>query len=269
MNKKRNLKKRTYILIPIVILVFMCVSFSELLTTHFSPILNRIGKMYIMKSIKDYDSLEATHFTIRYKKDNVDDAIVTAKIAEKYYKDVTKMYSHKPKDKVEMIIYDDVEQMLKNTNLEGEEPPIGVYYSGIIHILQPDKWISDKENIYNIYEKQGPVVHEFTHLIVDEITRGNYPLWLTEGLALYTEYKMTGFEIGPPLKKENDLTIKTLSNNFQGLDQQLAYRKSFDIVKDVSTDQGFEKFNIMLNRLGEGRKVNKTMESVLKIKETN
>ena len=269
MNKKRNFKKTIYILIPIVILVFMCVSFSESLTTHFSPILNRIGKKHIMKSIKDYDSLETTHFTIRYKEGNIDDAIVTAKIAEKYYEDVTNMYNHKPKDKVQMIIYDSTEKMLKNTNLEGDEPPIGVYYSGVIHILEPDKWIDDKENIYNIYEKEGPVVHEFTHLIVDEITKGNYPLWLTEGLALYTEYSMTGFEIGPPFEEEEDMTIKTLSDNFRNLNQQLAYRKSFDIVRDVSNEQGFEKVNTMLNKLGEGRKVNTTMKSVLKIKETN
>lgn len=265
MNIKRNIKKVKFILIPIILLLFIVTSFSESLITHFTPMLNNIGKNSIIKNLQNYNSLETTHFIVRYKEKNIDDAIITAKIAEKYYKDVTEMYGHNPKHKVDMIIYDNAEEMLKNTNLKEDIPPIGVYYSGIIHILQPEKWIDDEKNLYEIYEQEGPVVHEFAHLIIDEITKGNYPLWLTEGLALYTEYSMTGFEIGPPLEEDDDISIKSLNNDFQAMDQQLAYRKSFDIVKDISEDIGFDKFNIMLSNLGQGKKFNKTVKTLLKM----
>lgn len=40
-----------------------------------------------------------------------------------------------------------------------------------------------------LYKQKGPVLHELTHLAVDYLAHGNYPMWLSEGLAQYMEYK--------------------------------------------------------------------------------
>ena len=257
--------KKKYIMIPIMILLFIVTVFRESLITYFNPLFKYAGQKNIMRSIKDYNTLETEHFIIRYKYEDTDEAIVTSKISEKYYANVTDMYGYKPDGKVQVIIYSSGEEMMNNTNLNEEVPPIGVYYSGVIHILDPKEWINDKENLNYIYEKEGPIVHEFAHLIIDDITKGNYPMWLTEGLALYTEYRLTGFEIREPLTEEETVPMKSLYNDFQDLNQEVAYRESFDIVKEISDELGFDRINGILHTLGEGKKANKTIESVLKM----
>lgn len=38
-----------------------------------------------------------------------------------------------------------------------------------------------------------PILHEMTHLAVDYLAHGNYPAWLTEGIAMYVEVKYQGW----------------------------------------------------------------------------
>ncbi len=229
------------------------------------PIVKKVEKYRILKLVDSYEELETENFIVKYKSNDIKSAKMTAQIAEKYYNKICSTFNYYPKDKTNIVIYNNKDELINNIGLKKRQAPIGVYYSGVINILSPHLWIKQDINQDYVFEKNGPIVHEFTHLIVDEISNGNYPMWLTEGLALYTEYMTTGFEWGRNIVYNQEVNIKDLNENFKNIDQNIAYRKSFEIVKNMDNKWGFEKIVTILNNLGEGNSMTKTVRAVLKI----
>lgn len=252
------------LIISILIILFTTTLFREQLLVYFYPIIKSTQKFAITSNVKDYEKIETDNFIIRYDESQSQNALMSLEIAEKYYNDMVKLFRHAPKNKIEMILYKNGDEMMKNTGLNDGSYPIGVYYGGVVHILPPEEWIEDDDNFEEIYEKDGPVVHEIAHYIVDEITNGNYPMWLTEGVALYAEYKITGSEWGKDMN-DDYISIEDLEERFNELNQEVAYRKSFNIVKNMSDKWGVEKLNNMLYSLGKGNRLNKVTEAVFKV----
>jgi len=233
------------------------------LKAFFYPYFKNVQYQWILFKTRDYDEIETEHFKIRYHaNDNI--AKLVAEAAEENYSAVCKMFDYYPEQKTTVIVYDNAEQMMKNINLSKEKPPMGAYLASTIQILSPELWISDKENMRNIFLKEGPMVHEFTHLLVDDLAKNNYPLWLTEGIALYQEYIQTGYEWGKNLPyPEETYTIAQLTNEFHKLDESLAYKRSFEIVKAIVEDKGFESLNQLIRALGEGKSLRQASIQVL------
>ncbi|WP_352420466.1 hypothetical protein [Proteiniborus sp.] len=253
----------TIILISILAVIF--INHFEVLQVSFYPLVKNIEKTRLLKYVDNYEILETEHFIIRYETEHKEYAELTGDIADRYYENICNMYEYHPSTKSNIIIYGNEKDFLENLRFDKSNTPIGVYYCGIINILSPEIWINDYENLSQIYEFNGPVVHEFAHLLIDDITRGNYPMWLTEGLALYTEYKITGFEWNDYNSVDYKITLKDLDKRFDNIDQMVAYRKSFEVVKGISETWGFEKLRNMLNVLGEGSNINQSARAVLKI----
>lgn len=263
-NIIRKLYALTAILIIVVLLV-MFINYYEVLQVSFYPMVKHIEKTRMLKYVEDYEALETEHFTIRYEKEDEKYAKLTGEIADRYYEDICNMYRYHPSTKSDIIIYGKEKDYLENLRFDKDSTPIGVYYSGIINILSPKRWIEDTKSLEHVYEVNGPIVHEFAHLLIDDITRGNYPMWLTEGLALYTEYKTTGFEWQSYGPVDFKVTLEDLDKRFDDIDQTIAYRKSFEMVKGISDAWGFEKLRHMLDILGEGSSINQSARAVLKM----
>ena len=51
-------------------------------------------------------------------------------------------------------------------------------------------------------------VHELTHLVVDDLAGGNFPVWFTEGSALYMEYMLLGYEWGRDLAVQISIPLR-------------------------------------------------------------
>lgn len=253
----------TILLISILAVIF--INYFEVLQVSFYPLVKNIEKARLLKYVEDYETFETEHFIIRYEKEDKEYAKLTGNIADRYYESICNMYKYHPSVKNDIIIYGNEKDFLQNMRFDKESTPIGVYYCGIINILSPDIWINDYENLKQIYEFNGPVVHEFAHLLIDDITRGNYPMWLTEGLALYTEYKITGFEWQNYDSVDHKVTLEDLDKRFDDIDQAVAYGKSFETVKGISETWGIEKLRNMLHILGEGSDINQSVKTVLKI----
>jgi hypothetical protein len=249
----------------VVVLIANILYFEGHVITLVSPVYNSLVKVKVLDNIKDYQQLETENFIINYKKDEIEVAKLTGEIAERYYNDICSMFDYYPKEKIQIVVYSSGKEILDNTGLNKNTPPLGVYYGGIIHVLSPNSWIDDRSNLEQVYQINGPIVHEFTHLIVDRITKGNYPIWLTEGIALYAEYKITGFEWGRGIDYNKKVSIEELNSNFYNINQSLAYRKSFEIVRDISENWGFDSIVLILNKLGEGNNFSDCTRAVLKI----
>ena len=100
--------------------------------------------------------------------------------------------------------------------------------------------------------------HEYAHVVVRELTRGNCPLWLNEGIAEMFGRKQFSH---PPLERDKGVGLpggadfKKLESGFGGLsakDAGAAYQHSYGLVNYLVTSYGWHKLTAVLTALGEG-----------------
>lgn len=249
----------------VILILFSFLTFKNYIQISLYPIIKTIEYNRILRSKKDYKTFHTENFFILYT-DNYEFARITGEVLEKYHYNICKKLNCFPNKKVPIIIYDTQEELLKTIRLKKENSPIGAYYSGIIHLLSPIEWIEDKVNINEIYRETTPVIHEFTHLLIDKKTKNNYPIWFTEGIALYIEDKLMGVKWEEGKGQTSNISLEELNDNFSNLNQGVAYRKSYEVVSYLANNYGFDKINLLLDSLGKGNEINNSFEAVLKIK---
>ena len=249
---KNNLR-----IIVLILLIFMFLLGTvniEGIKVRVYPFLRGLQHGLIIFKTNDFFIKETEHFIIRYEKEDKEVIDLVARAAEDKYQEVSDMFKYSPKEKTTVIVYDDPQKLMNNSNLKQGKPPMGVYYASTIQIINPRYWVSKDHDMEAIFFNEGPMIHEFTHLLVDDLTRGNYPLWFTEGIALYQEYVHTGYKWGENLTyPEQPYTVKELTVNFDGLDEMLAYKRSFELVKSFAEREGPESLGYILNKLSQGK----------------
>jgi tetratricopeptide (TPR) repeat protein len=105
---------------------------------------------------------------------------------------------------------------------------------------------------------RGVLHHEYTHVVVGELTKGNCPTWLNEGLAEVEGRK----EFSPPVaeletaaKTGEFIPFKTLEKSLAALDTRkaaLAYQQSYSLVSFMISTYGIHKVREILVNLGRG-----------------
>ncbi len=260
------MKKRYYI-VSVIIIIAMIITFNVGGIRGNLYILSRnIPKNIILFNTRDYDKINTRNFIIKHKSKDKEIVDLVVETSENYYDEVCKLFNYYPKKKTLIILYDDSEELLKNSNLQKSKPPMGVYYASTIQILSPRLWVSNKKDINKRFTEEGPIVHELTHLLIDDITKGNYPLWFTEGLALYSEYAITNYEWGKEIEDKNIYTMEQLNKEFHELDSYLAYTQSLRVVKYIVDEHGFDSIGKILKKLQEGYSFTKAYETITKDK---
>lgn len=194
-------------------------------------------------------TINKPHFVIKNRGADEDTVEQIGNLLEKSYDLIGKEFDYYPNNKIPVFVYGSMEEFWKyNKALDGQAI-MGLYHMGVIHVVVPDAFDLTMEE----YEFNGPVLHEYTHLIVDELTGGNVELWFTEGMALYQEYNIYNTEWGKFANYEDDYTLEDLRSNFMALDSNKAYRKAFLIVKDVYNKQGNKGVIDFLKELKSGK----------------
>jgi tetratricopeptide (TPR) repeat protein len=100
--------------------------------------------------------------------------------------------------------------------------------------------------------------HEYTHVVVRELTKGNCPTWLNEGLAQFEEYKEFAFpltDLQKAVQQGRLLSAATLEGSFLSLSAQqavVAYRQSYAMVSYLISVYGWYKVKEILVNLGMG-----------------
>lgn len=251
-----NIKKNE--LLGILLLAFM------VLTINISPLTVNAGVYGVSSSIeqyrvnlktKDYITETSEHFIYKYTLQDKDILSLVKSETEESYNQLFDVFKNSYNDKVLIIIFPNTKTMNETLKLPQEQKSIGLYYCGFISILSPNEWITDKnkQKFEDAFRSTGPVLHELTHYFVDKRTRGNYPLWFTEGVALYFEKQFTGFEWGKGIKyKIEPYRVDELDNNFLKLDSNYAYRRSYEIILEYVNKKGINNLLNIMDRLGEG-----------------
>lgn len=250
------------LVISIGLLSFIMIK--EYLQISFYPLIKNYQQKKIIGSLNHYKTVNTEHFTIYFKEGEESISKATGDIIEKHYDYICSTFNHYPERNIPIIIYEKEEDLIQSINLDKNLPaPVGVYYSGTINLLSPKNWM-EEDNLIEEYKRINPVIHEFTHLIVDEKTKGNYPLWLTEGLALFMEESTMGIEWNEGIGQTSDITLKDLNNNFENIDFEISYRKSYETIVYLDSQYEFDNINLLLDNLGIGTNIDTSLRMVFK-----
>jgi hypothetical protein len=205
---------------------------------------------------------ETDNFIIKYTEADKDIVEDIGKIFEKSRKVEGMRYGYYPENKIMVFLYEDQKSMWDYQQSVRGQAVMGLYNMGIIHILSPKAYLSEKQLEEKDFEKGGPILHEYVHSVIDEKSGGNVELWLTEGIALYEEYAVDGVLWAPGFSYDRYFTGSELREDFMQLEETQSYRQSYDIVKGLIEQHGKESIIALLGELKNGNTMDKAFLSV-------
>lgn len=264
---KTIIENRSLILpiILILILFFIILPNAFKIQTRVYKIMRDFYAHQLDYKTKEYLILESDKFCVKYKENEKNTAEMILNVAENMAPVVEKFFAYQPSRKTNLIVYPSMREFNKNFGWEGDKSPMGVYWMGTIGVLSPQVWMADSMTIdkKEVFIKEGPFVHEYTHLIIDYKTQGNYTRWFTEGVAQYIEKEITGYTLPEPswARKLAFYPFSQLDKNFDLLeDQELAYWQSLIAIEYIVENRGLEVINKIIARLAQGYNMNAALE---------
>ena len=229
------------------------------------PLVREAAQAKLAYDTRQMAVLETPHFVIRYTPADESAVAMVAEAAEAAYSPVTGALGYAPGGKTLVVVYPDRRELNKMFGWSGDQSAMGVYWGGVIQVLSPRVWLQG--DAAEEFSRSGPMVHEFTHLVFDHLTRGNYPRWFTEGIAQYTEYKVNGFEwrtADNGLNGRRLYTMAELDGEFDALpNQALAYRQSLAAVRYIADVHGEAKVREIISALAAGRGMDEAVAASL------
>lgn len=229
------------------------------------PVVRKMAQAKLDYETRGMAEYQTQNFIIKYTNADKDIVETVAKAAEQARTPVTGALGFSPQEKTTIIIYPGREQMGSSIKQLGSQSAMGVYWGGVIEVLSPHAWMNDGISSEK-YIHTGPVLHEYTHLVFDYMTNGNYPRWFTEGLAQYMEYRVNNYEwLTPKNRLDQSLySMQTLDDNFDSLDNQaLAYRESLAAVRYIADVHGEAKLKEVISSLQSGDNMGSAINKAL------
>ncbi|HPF20342.1 MAG TPA: hypothetical protein PLC88_03300 [Syntrophomonas sp.] len=200
-----------------------------------------------------FQEMKTDHFVIKFTQTDADYAAIIANSAERAYRQVSDRMNIDVRQKTTIVVYPDSRSLARCFGWDKNEKALGVYWAGTIRILSPHEWLQQAYNEAE-FQTEGPLVHEYVHLIVDDMTGGNYNRWWTEGVAQYIEKQITGFQFADPqdVTAGQLYTFQELNKNFDELDQQMSYWQSRQAVEFMASQYGEEVIYTVMDYLAQG-----------------
>jgi hypothetical protein len=117
-------------------------------------------------------------------------------------------------------------------------------------------------------QNEDTVRHELTHLVNARAVEGAYknglPLWLDEGLAVYSQNSPGGFDtaVNDAIRANRVVSIKSLSPGYRGTDPDLFYGEAWSIAKFLDTNFGPGKIAALLAQFKSGKSEDAAFQAV-------
>jgi tetratricopeptide (TPR) repeat protein len=111
--------------------------------------------------------------------------------------------------------------------------------------------------------------HEYAHVVVFDLTRGNCPVWLNEGIAEMFGRKQFTYPAPEGVQaamKAAVIDVHKLEGGFTGLSSHeagRAYQQSYSIVSYLVTAYGWHRVNAILTALGKGMNISAAIAAAL------
>ncbi|SFL59869.1 peptidase MA family metallohydrolase [Pelosinus propionicus] len=225
------------------------------------PLVRQAVQIKVNYETRNMATYETAHFRIKYAPVDADTVSMIGQAAEAAYDPVVETLQYAPAGKTLILIHSNKSQLRKAFGWSGNESAMGVYWGGTIQLLSPHVWLNDGESVEEFIHS-GPMVHEYTHLVFDHITNGNYPRWFTEGLAQYVEYRANRYEwiTADNVLDDKMYSMRELEDSFDELpNQSLAYRQSLAAVRYIAEVYGDDTLQEIVKSLKTGKSLEKAI----------
>jgi tetratricopeptide (TPR) repeat protein len=222
-----------------------------------TSLLNKARKEMAVESAMDRG--HSSRFNVTYDPDvNATTAQAILDVLESASNQIGAELGHFPEARVPVAIYkrDDYKTVTASPDWSG-----GVY-DGTIRLP-----------FGSISEVTAPLrailFHEYAHVIVYDLTHGNCPLWLNEGIAEFFGNGQLGssdMRQKQPAVKRSPVDLRTLEGNFSGLSTSqasAAYQNSYSVVNYLVTVYGWHRIKEILTNLGKGMKIDAAIAETL------
>jgi len=176
-----------------------------------------------------------------------DNALAILDLLEEFYNSVGTDLGYFPASRIPVILYtrQDYREVTRSPHWSGGlyDGKIRLPVGGITEIT-PDI--------------RATLRHEYVHAVVIDLTRGNCPTWLNEGIAEIQgrlEYNPPLGELEKAAKRGEFLPLKRLEGSFAGLEGgevRLAYEQSYSLVDFIVSAHGWHRLRMVLEDLGSG-----------------
>lgn len=253
---------KTTALVLVLIMVF-----ALLLSRNSNAIMRVMVGQEVKLQTAGFEEVSTQHFKIKYTSVDKDYVPLIAESAEAAASSVKEEFGWEPGRKTTLVVYPNGQSLASSFGWNKNEKAMGVYWGGSIRVLSPREWLSGDE-IKERFIKEGPMVHEFTHLMVDEMTQGNYNRWWTEGIAQYSEKQITGFQFADPFaggREPQYYSLEKLDSDFDRLDQSVAYWESLRLVEYMVDQYGENQIFNILEQLGDNKTMAQAVQECLGI----
>lgn len=203
------------------------------------------GKAETAYSHRSYNTVTTDNFIVYYNKDIIGIGIEEVlRECDESLEFLMEKLPFNPGGRIMTVIYPSYEEITQRVPGGRGKGAVGVFANSSIRILAPHLWMDD----INEFNYKNPILHELTHLAVDRITKGNYPLWLTEGIALYME-ALGGKE---EWQYYGYFDIKEMEQNFINLNPYLSYGHALKLTRLMVEAFGEGFIYDLLIELGRG-----------------
>lgn len=230
-------------------------------------IIRNLSKYHLALVTNKYNVLADSDFIVKFKPNNEESAKLVLENSHEIKGQVNTILDYVNQEPVPVIVYPSMEDLNKSFGWDGDRSPMGVYWMGSIRILTPEVWVDDSADKALVFKNMGPMAHEYSHLVVDYKTNGNYTRWFTEGIAQYVEKEITGFTLDEPTTeaKGNLYSFKNLDATFDDQENQdLAYWQSLIAVEYLIEIKGEELITKeMLAKLGKGQNFDQVFTDIV------
>lgn len=209
--------------------------------------------------LKGFNSQVTPHFIILYKPQSRDYIPAVINAAEMTYDTVGKDFGFYPKNRVPIVVYPDRVSLQSAFSWPKDENTQGVYYRGIIYVQSPGAWIDETPDIERVFFEKGPMVHEYTHFVVDVLTGGNHTRWFTEGVAQYEERRVTGYTLDEDFEVDGNFAYayEEIMHSFDNLsDVPRAYLGALEMTDTLAGNDGVGELKRIMELLKNGHSVN-------------
>jgi tetratricopeptide (TPR) repeat protein len=207
---------------------------------------------------KSMDRGHSSRFNLTYDPGvNTTLALSVLDVLENAYNQVGAAMGHFPEARIPVVIYqrDDFKAVTDSPDWSGGlyDGTIRLPFGTMTGITPP---------------MRGILFHEYAHVVVFDLTRGNCPVWLNEGIAEMfgrSQYNRS-LPDGNRSATGRPADFKSLERSFTGLSGSqaaMAYQQSYSLVNYTVTTYGWHRVRQMLVNLGNGMNPEEAISAAL------
>lgn len=235
---------------------FVCVVLLALIPLHVhseEPIASQAAESSMITIPNQYFDIEMDPAIAEIQNFNINEAL------DYVQKNISADFHYKQSERIPVVIY--ATNPFTNGPPEAQFKSDGDYDSKMrikINTLNP-----------NFNKFRSTLCHEYTHAVIQALTKGNLPRWLNEGLAEYEKFRHA---IPPTLEyltlayDHNELIswekINTAFDNEYNFIVNVAYEESFSFVYFLVQQSGMDNINHLLQTLGTGADFNSAFKDI-------